>query len=103
MSSSPHAADEAALRVEVRVDRPAVTARQHRHRAVLGGGVVQQQAHREHVVVGVRIEGGVLVHLDRRADVAALEVQLAVVEADATGPISSLTMSRIGDSSASQR
>jgi hypothetical protein len=55
---------------------------QHGHRAVLGRRVIQQQADGEHVVVGVRIERRVLMHLHGGADVTALEVQLAVVEAD---------------------
>ena len=58
-----------------------MAAGEHRHGAVLGGGVVEQQAHRQRVVVGVRVERRVLVHLDRRPDVAALEVQLGVMKA----------------------
>jgi len=77
-----------------------MTRGQHRHRPVLGRRVVEQQPDRQHVVVAVRIERRVLVHLDGRADVAAFEVQLAVVKAE-RGPISSATTSRMGDSRAS--
>src|SRR5439155_1050042 len=55
-----HAADEPALAIVVRVHRPAMATRQHRHRAVVGRRVVEKQPHGEHVVVGVRIERGVL-------------------------------------------
>ena len=59
-----------------------MTAGQHGHRTVVGGRVVQQQSDGEHVVVGVRIEGRILVDLDGGADATALEVQLAVMKAD---------------------
>ena len=64
------------------VHRPPVAPGQHGEAAVLGRGVVEEEPHREHVVVRVGVERGVLVPLDWRADLLALEVQLAVVELD---------------------
>jgi hypothetical protein len=79
-----------------------MAARQHGEGAVLGGGIVDKQAHREHIVVGVRRDSGVLVDFDGGADAAALEVQLAVMKIG-RGAESSVTISGIGDSNATQR
>jgi len=51
-------------------------------RPVRRGRVGEQQTDGQDIVVGVGVEGGVLMELDGRADAAALEVQLAVVERD---------------------
>ena len=72
-----HGAAEAAVGAVVVEGRAAVAARQHHQRTVLLGGIVEQHAHGEQVVVGVRIEGPVLVPLHRRAVLGRLQVELA--------------------------
>ena len=71
------AAAERPVRIVVVVDRPAVAPGEHHHRAVPLVHVVEEDADREHVVIGVRVEGPVLVPLDGRAVARRLEVHLA--------------------------
>jgi hypothetical protein len=80
-----HGAAEPAVRAVVVEGGAAVAARQHHHRTVLVGGIVEQHAHGQQVVVGVRIEGPVLVPFDRRADLGGLEVELRAVQPHTAG------------------
>ena len=59
------------------VDAPLVRTGQHQQGAVVRVHVVQQDAHGEHVLIGVRIERPVLVPLHRGAVAARLHVHLA--------------------------
>ena len=49
------------------VDPALMAARDHHHRTVLDVAIVEHDADRREIVVGVRIEGPVLVPFDRRA------------------------------------
>ena len=59
------------------VDRPSVRARQHHERAVLRIHRIEQDAHRQHALVGVRVEGPILMPLHRRTVAGGLDVDLA--------------------------
>ena len=72
---------EAAVGVMVE-GRAAMRAGQHHQRAVVDVAVVEIDAGRQHVVVGVWIECPVLVPFDRRAVARRLHVELAAVLAD---------------------
>ena len=61
------------------VDRPEVRARHDHHRPVVGNEVVEQDAHGQHIVVGVGVEGPVLMPLDRSAIRGGLQVELGGV------------------------
>ena len=74
-------AAEAAVGMVV-VGRAEVRAGQDHQRAVVHVAVVEVDAGRQHVVVGMRIERPVLVPFDRRAVAGRLHVELAAIEAD---------------------
>jgi hypothetical protein len=80
-----HGAAEPALRVVVE-DRAAVRAGDDQQRAVLLLHVVHHHADGGQVVVGVRVEGPVLVPLHRRPEAGRLHVELRRVEADVRPP-----------------
>ena len=56
--------------------RPLVRAGHHHQRAIFQKGVVQHHAHRQHVVIGMGIEGPVLMPFHRRAMIRLLEIDL---------------------------
>jgi hypothetical protein len=62
---------------------PDMRAGRDQHRAVFEVAVVQQDANREDVVIGVRVERPILVPFHRRAVLRRLHVQLGAVEAQA--------------------
>jgi hypothetical protein len=64
------------------VDRAPVAAGDAEQRSVLERAVVHHHADGREVVVGVRVEGPVLVPLDRRPVARGLDVELGGVEAD---------------------
>ena len=76
-----HGAAEAAVGVVI-VGRAVVAARDHHQRAVVHVAIVEIDAGRQHVVVGMGIEGPVLVPFDRRAVAGGFHVELAAVLAD---------------------
>ena len=61
----PHTNDDVLAVGVVIVRGAAMAARYHQQRAVVARAVVEHHAHREEIVVGVRIEGPVLMPLDR--------------------------------------
>ena len=63
------------------VDRAEMAARDHHHRAVLEVAIVEHDADRGEIVIGVRIKRPILVPFDRRAITSRLHVELAGVEA----------------------
>ncbi len=62
------------------VGRALVAARHDHQGAVLGPAIVEHDADRQHVVVGVRVERPVLVPLDRRAVFRRLDVELRAIQ-----------------------
>ena len=75
------AAAERAVAVMVEHGAP-VRARHGHHRAVVFAHIVQIDAERQARVVGMGVEGPVLVPFHRRAETRGLHVELAVVDAD---------------------
>ena len=63
-------------------DLALVAARNAEQRAVLNGAIVHHHAHGAEVVIGVRVEGPVLVPLDGGTVAGGLHVELGGVEAD---------------------
>ena len=57
-----------------------MAARQHQHRTVFERAIVEHDPDRRQVVIGMRIEGPILVPFDRRAVAGRLHVELAGVE-----------------------
>ena len=88
-----HRAAEIAVGVMVE-HRAGMRARHHHQRAVLLRRVVQQHADCEHVVVGVRVEGPVLVPFDGRAVARGFQVDLRPVQPD---PVRSQKLPQRGD------
>ena len=76
-----HRAAEPSVRAVMVVDRPLVAARHDHHRAVLHVDIVEHDADRGEILVGVRVERPILVPFDRRAIAGRLHVELAGVEA----------------------
>ncbi len=52
-----------------------VSARKHHQRPVVGSDIIEHDADRQHIVIGVRIEGPVLMPFDRRAAAGGLGVE----------------------------
>ena len=63
------------------VNRTLMAARDHHHRTVLDPAIVEHDADRHEIVVGVRIKGPILVPFNRRTIAGRLHVQLARIEA----------------------
>ena len=80
-----HGAAEEAVGTVMVEGGAAVTARQHHQRPILFGGIVEQHADSQQVVVGVRVEGPVLVPFHRGADLRRFQVELRAVQPHATG------------------
>lgn len=59
------------------VDLPGVAARKHHERAVVRGHVVEQDPHGEDALVGVRVEGPILVPLDCSPVARGFQVDLS--------------------------
>jgi hypothetical protein len=69
------------------VDRPLVAARHDHHRTVLHIDIVDHDANRGEILVGVRVERPILVPFDGRAIAGRLHVELAGVETQAAPQI----------------
>ena len=65
------------------VDRALMAARDHQHRAVFRGEIVEHDADRGEVVVGMRVERPILVPFDRGAVTGRFHVELAGIQANA--------------------
>ena len=63
------------------VNRPLVRTRDNHQRAIIGGAVLDHDADREQVVVGVGVKSPVLVPLDLGIGAGVFEVQLGMIEA----------------------
>src|SRR5579871_3730121 len=80
-------AAEACVRAVMVVGRPQMAAGKHHHRSVVRVAAVEHDADRGQIVVGVRVEGPVLVPFDGRPIAGRFHIELAGVKPDRTPQI----------------